>query len=351
MSAKEPIRYLLSTPLAGFTKHCQAHDLPEYRAKQVYQWVYEKGATSFDAMTNLSKPLRTGLAGDWSIFMGQEVRRQVASDGTTKLLVRWPDDNTSECVLIPDGRRNTACISSQVGCPVGCKFCASGVDGLKRNLSVGQIVEQAMRVRQLDPELRLTNVVFMGLGEPLANYDNVLAAIRIINADWGMNIGARKITVSTVGLPNQIRKLAKEKLQIGLALSLHAPTDKLRRELVPWAEKISIDDIVEAARFFFDTTKREITVEYVLLPGVNDKLDHANKLVTLCRRMRCNVNLIRYNPVADLGFERPTSGDAHFFAERLRERGINAHIRKSRGLDIDAACGQLRRRHQPISPR
>jgi len=346
MKANQPRRYLLSTPLAGFVEYCQERELPVYRAKQVYQWVYEKGATRFDEMTNLSKPLRTGLAEDWSIYMGQEVRRQVARDGTTKLLLRWADDNTSECVLIPDGKRQTACISSQVGCPVGCTFCASGVGGLKRNLTVGQIVEQAMCVRQLDLELRLTNVVFMGLGEPLANYDNVLAAVRIINADWGMNIGARKITISTVGMPNPIRKLAKEQLQIGLAISLHAPTDKLRRELVPWARKIAIDDIVEAGRYFFDTTGREITIEYVLLAGVNDKLDHANKLVTLCRRMRCNVNLIRYNPVADLGFERPKSSDAHLFAERLRERGVNVHVRKSRGLDIDAACGQLRRRHQ-----
>ncbi|UCD29540.1 MAG: hypothetical protein JSV03_03400 [Planctomycetota bacterium] len=171
----------------------------------------------------------------------------------------------------------------------------------------------------------------------------MIAAIQIINADWGMNIGARKITVSTVGLPKQIRRLAKENLQINLAISLHAPTDEIRQKLIPWAKKISIDDLVAAGRYFFDTTGREITLEYLLLEGINDKVEHAYDLVRICRKMRCNVNLIRYNPVEGLPFCRPSSFAAHQFAEHLRSRGVNAHVRKSRGLDIEAACGQLRR--------
>jgi 23S rRNA (adenine2503-C2)-methyltransferase len=190
---------------------------------------------------------------------------------------------------------------------------------------------------------RLNNLVFMGLGEPLANYTSVVQAIRIINADWGPNIGARRITVSTVGLPGQIRRLAKEDLQINLAISLHAPTDELRRELIPWAKKVSIAELVAAGREYFEKTGREVTLEYVLLGGVNDELDHANKLVKICRQMRCNVNLIRYNPVPGLAFERPSSFAAHRFTEQLRSRGVNVHVRKSRGLDIEAACGQLRR--------
>jgi len=356
MAQTKQRRHLLGTTLDAFTAWCAGHDLPAYRARQVLEWVYGKDVTGFESMTNLAKPLRKMLVEQWAVETSAVIRRQDAADGTVKLLLGWPDGARSECVLIPDGKRRTACLSSQVGCPVGCAFCASGQGGLKRQLTAGEIVEQAMRVRALasravpgpggpadeDPH-RLTNIVCMGIGEPLANYKAVVTALRIINADWGMSIGARRITVSTVGLPKQIRRLAREDLQINLALSLHAPTDKLRQELIPWAKRVSIDELVAAGREFFDTTGREITIEYVLLGGVNDKLEHANKLVTLCRRMRCNVNVIRYNPVGGLTFERPKSSDAHRFVEQLRSRGINVHVRKSRGLDIEAACGQLRR--------
>lgn len=344
--APEQRRQILGTPLDAFASWCAEHDMPAYRAKQVYDWVYSKGAESFEAMSNLSKPLRAMLAEHWDIFRSQIAQKQASTDGTTKLLLQWPDQATTECVLIPDEKRRTACISSQVGCPVGCAFCASGLGGLQRQLAPSEIIEQAMRVRQLCSEKTpLSNIVFMGLGEPLANYGSVMAAVRIINADWGMNIGARKITISTVGLPPQIKRLAKEGLQVNLAISLHAPNDKLRRQLIPWAKNISIEDLVAAGREFFDTTGREVTLEYILLAGVNDQLDHAHDLTRICRKMRCNVNLIRYNPVADLGFERPESFAAHKFAEELRSRGVNVHVRKSRGADIDAACGQLRRKN------
>lgn len=361
MTSNHRKQHLLGTPLTGFATFCAEQKWPVYRARQVYQWVFDRGVTDFEAMTNLAKTERAKLAASWTILTGKELRRQESEDGTTKLLLEWTDGATSECVFIPDETRRTACISSQIGCPVGCTFCASGMGGLQRQLTAGEIVEQAARIRALcwqPPEdrrsgedTRLSNIVIMGIGEPLANYQNVLQAVRMINADWGMNIGARKITLSTVGLPKQIRRLAEEDLQINLAISLHAPTDSLRRRLIPWANRVSVDELVSAVNFYFEKTGREVTIEYLLLGDVNDRPRHAADLASLCRRMRCNVNLIRYNPVAGLGFERPTSAAAHHFVEQLRARGINAHVRKSRGSDIDAACGQLRQTHRsPGSP-
>jgi len=317
---------------------------PPFRAKQVLEWVYARGLGTYEEMTNLPKLLRERLTCELPVYQSQVTHTQNATDGTIKQLVRWPDGATSECVLIPDQDRRTACISTQVGCPVGCTFCASGVGGLARQLSAGQIVEQAMRVRALCDDARLSNVVFMGLGEPLANYGATVHALRTINAAWGLGIGARRITVSTVGLPNQMRRLADEGLQITLALSLHAPTDELRRELIPWANRVTIDELIEAACYYFDRTGREVTLEYILLGGVNDTPELARELATTTRRMRANVNLIPYNPVAGMPYERPRDESVERFVTVLRERGVNAHISRSRGADIDAACGQLRRR-------
>ena len=318
---------------------------PAYRAAQLLEWVYQKGAKTYEEMSNLPKALRARLAEDLPLFQSAIEHRQESSDGTIKLLLRWPDGATSECVLIPDEDRRTACISTQVGCPVGCVFCASGLGGLQRNLTAGQVVEQAMRVRHLvEADMRLSNIVFMGLGEPLANYAATVQALRTINAEWGMGIGARKITVSTVGLPGQMKRLADEKLQITLALSLHAPTDELRQQIIPWAERVRIDALVEACNYYFATTGREVTLEYILLGGLNDSETHAKALADVSKRMRSNVNLLAYNPVAGLPYERPTDRAAMRFLSTLRNRGVNAHLRRSRGLDIDAACGQLRRR-------
>lgn len=317
---------------------------PSYRATQVLEWVYVRRATSFSAMSNLSKALRSRLEAELPVYESEVIRQQDARDGTVKRLLRWKDQTTSECVLIPDGERMTACISTQVGCPVGCTFCASGLNGLDRHLTAGQIVEQAMRVQELCQDRRLSNIVFMGLGEPLANYAATVHALRTLNAEWGMGIGARKITVSTVGLPGPMRRLADEGLQITLALSLHAPTDELRRELIPWAERVSIDMLVDAARYYFERLGREITLEYILLGGVNDQVQHAKALVDVARRMRSNVNLIPYNPVEGLPYARPGDHAQTEFLAVLRSAGVNTHLRRSRGLDIDAACGQLRRR-------
>lgn len=325
----------------------------KYRAGQILQWIYEKQVDDFDQMTNLSKDLRGKLASAGVIYRGRVTRRLDSQDGTRKLLLTWPDGNSVESVLIPDGRRQTACISSQVGCPVGCAFCASGLEGVKRNLTAGEIVEQALRVSRLvaesppdaetgeQPE-RLSNIVFMGMGEPLANYKNVVKALRVINAESGLNIGARKITVSTVGLPKQIRQLADEGLQINLALSLHAPHDRLRQELIPWG-KVPIDELISACRYFFEKTGREVTLEYVLLGEVNDRSEHAQSLARIAKTLRCNVNLLRYNSVPGLPFARPGAETAYEFQQMLRQRGVNAHVRTSRGRDIEAACGQLRR--------
>ncbi|MGP1345468.1 MAG: 23S rRNA (adenine(2503)-C(2))-methyltransferase RlmN [Phycisphaerales bacterium] len=275
---------------------------------------------------------------------------------------RGDPSRQTECVMIPgeskeSGRaRRTACISSQIGCPVGCRFCASGLGGLDGNLTTGRIVEQVWRLDALlregarragdmrgAGERRITHIVFMGMGEPLANFRNVVNAVRTLAAPWGMGISARRITVSTVGMHAAIEKLAEElELPVTLALSLHAPNDAIRRSLIPWAEYTSIDQLFGACDAWFRKTGREITLEYTLLRGVNDRVEHAEELSRVAKRLRANVNLIRWNEVGGLAFERPTDESVRRFQRVLRERGVNAHIRASRGRDIAAACGQLR---------
>ncbi len=343
-----------------------------FRAKQVFQWVYGRGVVDPLEMTNLSAADRGLLKEKLAFVRGRVLRRQDASDGTHKLLVGWgeaPDDplaqapvadrngffpDATECVMIPAGgagspgaARRTACLSSQVGCPVGCNFCASGMGGLDGNLTAGQIVQQAW---MLDHELktngdavgRLTNVVFMGMGEPMANLRAVIPALRTLTADWGMNLSARKITVSTVGVVPGIRKLSELDLPVTLALSLHAPNDELRRQIIPWASFVTIEELVSACRGYFEATGREVTLEYILLGGFNDQPEHAKELADVAKRLRSNVNLIRYNEVRGLPHQRPDSDDVHRFQKVLRDRGVNAHLRASRGRDIAAACGQLR---------
>ncbi len=344
-SDKKPSLGLFDLAPAALAELLASWGEKPFRARQVHEWAYRHGVTSYEQMSNLPKLLRAKLAEAVPLYESTLVRQQDANDGTTKLLLGWPDGARSECVLIPDGQRRTACISTQVGCPVGCVFCASGLDGLQRQLTTGQIVEQAMRVRGLCGDVdRLSNVVFMGLGEPLANYQATVGAVRTINSAWGLEIGARKITVSTVGLPQQMRMLADEGLQITLALSLHAPTDELRREIIPWAERVEIESLIAAANYYFERTGREVTLEYILLGGLNDGPPHARELAKVSKRMRSNVNVLLYNPVAGLPYARPTDAAAERFVLILNERGVNSHVRTSRGLDIDAACGQLRRR-------
>lgn len=327
--------------------------LPKFRAKQVFNWVYDKGITDLDLMSNLSKLDREKLRELVSFGNSRTVTHLTSDDGTEKLLLEWPTGAQAETVMIPDDDRRTACVSSQVGCPVGCRFCASGMEGVKGNLSASQIIEQVMGLNavlaktqsttlQASP-LRINHIVFMGMGEPLANYANVMQAIRVLHDPAGLNIGARKITLSTVGVPPRMKQLADESLPLNLAISLHAPNEALRKQLIPWAEHFSIDEILNAARYYFNKTGREITFEYILLSGVNDRPDHARQLAQLCKSVRANVNLLRYNEVETLPYQRPRSDAVMQFQEILRRSGINAHVRKSRGRDIAAACGQLRR--------
>jgi 23S rRNA (adenine2503-C2)-methyltransferase len=332
----------------GFNAFVARWDWPAFRADQVRDWAYHKLVADPGQMSNLSKLDRQRLIESVQFAGAQITRRQDSSDGTRKLLLTWSDGANAETVMIPDADRRTACVSSQVGCPVQCKFCASGIGGVKGNLAAGQVVEQIFALNKvLEPrDERITNIVFMGMGEPLANYANVLEAIRILHDPRHFNIGARRITISTVGVPPKMRQLAHEDLPLNLAISLHAPNEPLRKQLIPWAEHFALDDILAAARYYFDRTGREVTLEYILLSGVNDQPEHARQLVRLCRTLRANVNLIRYNEVESLPFKRPQSEDVVNFQNIHRHGGVNAHVRKSRGRDIDAACGQLRRKEQ-----
>ena len=336
-----------------------ARKMPAFVTKQIMEWVYTKGVIVPAQMTNLSKLNRERLEQEMIFEQGRVEAEMSASDGTQKLLLAWPDsskratsqlpivnnpstDRTTECVMIPNPERKTACVSSQVGCPVGCKFCASGIGGLEGNLTRGRIVEQAWRLGRLKEVERISHVVFMGMGEPLANFSAVTDAIRTLNAPWGMGISARRITLSTVGLPSAIRKLVGFEIPVTLALSLHAPNDEMRRKIIPWAEYSTIEELLDACDEYFRATGREITLEYIVLGGFNDRPEHADELSVLARRLRANVNLIRWNEVADLPFRRPLTEDVLQFQEVLRNRGVNVHIRASRGRDIAAACGQLR---------
>jgi len=308
-----------------------------YRAGQVADWVFKKSQTDPARMTNLPPALREMLD-----VTGCTVARRVDSeDGVTKLLLALSDGNHVECVLIPTPDRATACLSTQVGCGMRCAFCASGLGGLTRNLTGGEILAQILLLQQAC-ERRVTNVVFMGIGEPLANYDATLAAVRGIIDPERLGVSARNVTLSTVGIPRAIRRLAGEDLPVTLAISLHAPNDVLRRQLMPAAERSTIAEILDAARTFYDARHREITLEYLLIGGVNDTPVCADGLAGLAHQLRCNVNLIRYNPVEGLSYTKPNQLAVQHFAQRLKKRGVNATIRRSRGLDAAAACGQLR---------
>lgn len=379
---------------------CAAKGWPAFRAAQLLEWVYKKNVIDPEAMTNLSKLERETLKREMTFLSGDVVTHSRATDGTQKLLVEWwdsegkgsgereiegaraesqtpdpsPDtslpllstspkaphsDRQTECVMIPapsdaenDADRRTACISSQVGCPVGCRFCASGLGGLDANLSAGRIVEQVWRLQQLPGVGRISNIVFMGMGEPLSNFAAVTKAVRTLASPWGLNISARKITISTVGLPKFIERLAAElELPVTLALSLHAPNDELRRQLIPWAEYTTIEELLASCSKWFEKTGREITLEYTLLGGVNDSAACAEQLAKVARTLRANINLIRYNEVKGVPYKRPRDEDVIAFQGVLRGHRLNAHIRASRGRDIAAACGQLRHEARAVGAR
>ncbi len=320
-------------------------ELPAYRARQVRQWLFAKRAGEFDQMTDLPGALRQQLAEEFQIWTMRTAAHRTAGDGTEKLLLETADGQRVECVLLRDDRqRRTVCISTQVGCAMGCVFCASGLDGLARNLTSGEIVEQVLSLnRLLRAEERLSHVVVMGMGEPLANLDALLPALEAATGRDALDISARRITISTVGLPGGIRRLAGHDRAYHLAVSLHAPDDALRNRIVPTNRKVGIAKILSAADDYFDRTGRRVTYEYVVLAGVNDQPDHARQLAALLRGRPALVNLIPFNPVAGLEYRTPSPSTTGHFAEILEHGGLTVKIRHRKGERIDAACGQLRR--------
>ena len=336
---------ILEQSVVSLAKWLEDRSLPKYRAKQILSWVYQRRADSFDAMTDLPKGLRTELSAAFDFFRSTTVATQNSEDGTQKLLLQLPDGGRIECVLLRDGPRRSICVSSQVGCAMGCVFCASGLDGVDRNLTRGEILEQMLKLQRLLPaDERLSHIVMMGMGEPLANLPRVLDALSIAkDSEIGLGISPRRITISTVGLPQSIDKLAEDKSPYHLAISLHAPNDTLRNQLVPVNKKIGIESILEAADRYFDATGRRLTFEYVLLKDLNDSQQCAEQLVKLLRGRTAMLNVIPYNPVPGLPYETPSAEMIHQFRRILMEGGINVMFRQRKGDDIQAACGQLRR--------
>jgi 23S rRNA (adenine2503-C2)-methyltransferase len=321
---------------------------PSYRAKQITDWIYKKRVASFDAMTDLPNELRAELAAEFDTPKTKVVRVLGSKDTTQKFLFRLRDQNLIESVLIPaspalygqPSDRRTICVSSQVGCAYGCKFCASGLDGLTRNLDAGEIVQQLIEIEKFCGE-KIDNVVFMGMGEPLANLKNVLRAIRIINAPWGLGIGARHITISTSGLAPQIRELANEPMQFRLALSLHGATDEVRGKIMPVNRKYPLKVLLEACDYYV-AKKGRLTFEYILIADVNDTDEQARELAKIARRLSAKINLIPYNTIEGLEWSRPLRTRQERFRSILREHSVVATLRREKGHDIAAACGQLR---------
>ncbi len=317
---------------------------PAYRAAQIERWVLEKRATDFAQMSDLPAALRTALDGAFRLFTTRVARHRQAEDGTEKLLLELADGGQIECVLLRDGPRRSICISTQVGCAMGCVFCASGLDGVDRNLTKGEIIEQMLRLQhRLDPHERLSHIVAMGMGEPLANLDRLLPALDVASHPQGLGISPRRITISTVGLPPAIERLIALGAKYQLAVSLHAPNDELRTRIVPVNNKIGLRTVLDAANRYFAASGRRLTYEYVLLAECNDRPEHARQLAALLKGQAALLNVIPYNPVAGLPYRTPTPAAQRTFREILERAGVNVQFRERKGDQIDAACGQLRR--------
>lgn len=336
---------LLSIDLEAW---CARHDVAKYRAAQIRRWVFERRAESFGRMDDLPKTLRSKLESDFTLFSSAIIRHQIAIDRTEKLLLKLDDGETVECVLMRETGRRTVCISTQVGCGMGCIFCASGLLGVKRNLTTAEILEQVLRLDQLmkDNE-RITNIVVMGMGEPLANLKSLMPALRTLTTPvdqpgGGMGLSPRRITVSTVGLPDRMRELADTDFGCNLAVSLHAPNDELRTRIVPVNKGTGIAAILGAADDYFERTGRRVSYEYVLLAEINDTPEHARELAKLLRGHQTHVNVIPMNAVSPLDLSGSSQVRTDRFVHELQAGGINVTVRKRKGADIDAACGQLR---------
>jgi 23S rRNA (adenine2503-C2)-methyltransferase len=322
---------------------------PPYRANQITDWLYKKRATSVETMTDLPRELRQKLGDEFALNQLETVRVLGSADTTQKFLFRLSDGNLIESVLIPASPalygdrsdRRTICISTQVGCAYGCKFCASGLDGFSRNLQPNEIVDQIIAVERGSGE-KIDNIVFMGMGEPLANFKNLMRAIRIINAPWGLGIGARRITVSTSGLAPQIRELADDPTQIRLAVSLHGATDEVRNRIMPVNRRYNLETLLAACDYYAASKKQRLTFEYILIEGINDADEQAHILARHGARLGAKINLIPYNTVEGLEWTRPSRNRQEKFLAILRQHGVAATLRREKGHDIAAACGQLR---------
>ncbi|WP_167956916.1 23S rRNA (adenine(2503)-C(2))-methyltransferase RlmN [Anaerosporobacter faecicola] len=314
-----------------------------FRSKQIYEWMHQKLVNDFEEMTNLSKPLRDRLRENFTLTSLRVVdKRESAKDGTCKFLFELSDNRVIESVLMKYKHGNSVCISSQVGCRMGCRFCASTLGGLERNLTPAEMLDQIYKIQKISGE-RVSNVVVMGTGEPLDNYDNLNRFIELLTDENGLNISQRNITVSTCGLVPRIRELADQQLQITLAISLHAPNDTIRREIMPIANRYSIKEIIDAVTYYYQKTGRRITFEYSLVEGVNDKEEHAKELIHVIRGLNCHVNLIPVNPIKERDFKQTQMHFVQNFKNILEKNRINVTIRREMGADIDAACGQLRK--------
>jgi 23S rRNA (adenine2503-C2)-methyltransferase len=329
---------LLGKSLEELTTWVQEQGQPAYRGKQLHQWLYQKGARSLLDISVLPKQWREEMA-DYPLGRSTVHYRSVAPDQTRKYLLRLADGLIIEAVGIPTAKRLTVCVSSQVGCPMDCDFCATGKGGFSRNLKAHEIVDQVLTV-QSDFEQRVSNVVFMGMGEPMANIDEVVSAVKSLNHDVG--IGARSLTVSTVGIPGKIQQLAQHRLQIVLAVSLHASNQALREQLIPSAKKYTLDHLLDECRDYIQVTGRRVTFEYVLLAGVNDLPENAQELTQRLKGFQTHVNLIPYNPISEVDYQRPRNHRIREFSTILEQANIAVSVRYSRGLEADAACGQLR---------
>ncbi len=316
----------------------------KYRATQIFKWIYERGVTNFDEMSDISLSFREVLKNEFTLSIPTIYKKQVSSDGTIKLLLSLGDDSKIETVLMRYNYGLVACVTSQVGCNMGCAFCASGLFKKQRNLEVHELVGQILVLNNLlkEENKKITHVVVMGTGEPFDNYDNVMKFIRILNNPHGFAIGARHLTVSTCGLVEKIREYANEGIQINLAISLHAPSDKIRNKIMPISLKYPLDQLMDAVKYYEATAKRRVTFEYILLEDINDSIENARELAKLIKGTTSYVNLIPYNPVGELKYKRTSGNRVHRFMDALIKEGVNVTVRKEFGTDIDAACGQLR---------
>lgn len=323
----------------------EAVGVERWRAKPVLQWVHRRGAQSFEEMTDLSLELRAELPKHFGVYRTKVVETRPSPDGTIKYLVQLPDGDVIETVMIPEEGRRTVCVSTQVGCPIRCVFCASGLNGLKRNLETSEIVEQVLHAKRgLPPEERISSVVIMGIGEPLLNPRNLMRALRTLKASWGPGIGYNRITLSTVGVIGQLEELVRQGVTPNLAVSLHAPNDAIRGEIVPTMKNVKLTDLINAAVAYRQATNKEVTFEYVLLDGVNDDRKHALELGKKLKGKRVKVNVIPFNRVEEVPYRPPSKERLDRFVEALGKCGVPVMVRKRKGDEVAAACGQLRAR-------